>query len=42
MEVVGAVQIKLVCYFCCFAQMLMEKLHFEFFVCNFCSSDGLG
>lgn len=31
MEVVGIVQIEVECNFCCFAQKLVEKLHFEIF-----------
>lgn len=42
MEVLEVVQITVECNFCRFAQKLMQNLHLEIFVCNFCNSDGLG
>lgn len=41
-EVLSVVQIVVECNFCCFAQKLMETLHFEISICKFCNSDGLG
>lgn len=42
MEILSVVQIEIEYNFCCFAQKLMETLHFEISMCKFCNSDGWG